>query len=202
MKNFILSIFILFLFSGCSTSSLEIDKNNDLMLKYSSSDIRLTNKILDTKLLNFKDLFVTIYKLQGENNKILFYEDARTALNFEFNFGGLYSVMYIFDNSQKFYELYQRNNLRLVQIKLKDSGYLNVMIQSSSVGIYSYVYGFSNKEFIDIANRVKLKESDVLGVLEHEGITFTHNSKAMSNWNDLMVYFTPLIIPVRELGRL
>ncbi len=201
MKNLILTICILFLFSGCSISSLEINKKNELMLKYSSNNIRLTNKILDTKLLNFKDLFVTIYKLQGDDNKILFYEDARTALNFEFNFGGLYSVMYIFDDSRKFYEVYRRNNLRLVQIKLKDSIYLNVMIQSSDVGIYSYVYGFSNKEFMYIANKVKLKESDVLGVLEHEAITFSLNSKAVSNWNDEMVYFTPLIIPLRELGR-
>ena len=48
------------------------------------------------KLLNFKDLFVEQYKLENQKGNVLFYEDARTTLDFEFNFGALYTVMYIF----------------------------------------------------------------------------------------------------------
>ncbi len=192
---------VLFIFSGCSTSSLSLNKQDELMLKYSTQELLLTNKIIDSKLLNFKDLFVSIYKLQGKNKRVLFYEDAATSLSFEFNFGGLYSIMYIFDDTQSYNEIYKRNNLQLVQIKLKNNQYLNVMIQSSSTQVYSYVYGFSNAEFLRIAQMIKLKSGDKLGILEHEGVVFDTTSKPLSNWNDLMVYFTPLIIPVRDFAR-
>ncbi len=197
MKNIILIILSLFVLVGCSTSSLKLNKSDELVLKYSSENILFTNKVLDSKLLNFKDLFVTMYKLKDEDGRVLFYEDVRTAQEFEFNYGGLYTVMHIFDNRKKYDEVYRRNNLRLVQFKLDSSTYLNVLIQASDTQIYSYVYGFSNEEFLKIAQMVKVKDDDELGELKHEGIVLNDASKPLSNWNDKMVYFTPLITPLR-----
>ncbi len=199
MKNLILILLGMFILAGCSTSSLKLNKADELVLNYSSETVVLTNKVIDSKMLNFKDLFVTIYKLQDEDGRVLFYEDARTALNFEFRYGGLYSVMYIFDNRKNYDEIYRRNNLRLVQFRLKNFKYLNVLIQASDSQIYSFVYGFSNEEFLKIAQEVKLKEDDKLGELKHEGVVFDATSKPLSNWNDKMVYFTPLITPLRGI---
>lgn len=200
MKNIILIFLTLFILTGCSTSSLELNKDKELILKYSSSDLLLTNKVIDSSFLNFKDLFVTIYKLENENSRVLFYEDARTSLNFEFRYGGLYTLMYIFDDRQHYDVIYERNNLKLVQFRLKDKRYLNVVIQASDSQIYSYVYGFSNKEFMEIANKIKLQDSDEIKELEHEGILFDSSSKSISNWNDNLVFFTPLITPLRAMG--
>jgi hypothetical protein len=200
MKNLILIFLSIFVLAGCSTSSLKLNKDKELVLKYSSSDLLLTNKVIDSSFLNFKDLFVTIYKLEDENGRVLFYEDARTELNFEFRHRGLYTVMYVFDDRKKYNVIYRRNNLKLVQFPLKDKTYLNVMIQASDSQIYSYAYGFSNKEFMEIANKIKVKESDELGELKHEGLVLESSSKALSNWNDKLVYFTPLISPLRSMG--
>ncbi len=171
-----------------------------MFLKYSYSDLLLTNKLIDSSFLNFKDLFVTIYKLEDKNGRVLFYEDARTDLNFEFRYLGLYTVMYIFNDRQHYDLVYERNNLTLIQLKLKDSRYINVMIQASDSQIYSYAYGFSNKEFMDIAKKIKVNDSDKIKKLEHEGIILNSSSKALSNWNDELVFFTPLITPFRSMG--
>ena len=199
MKNLILILLSMFIIGGCSTGSLKLNKAEELLLNY-NSEIMLTSKVVNSKLLNFKDLFVTIYKLQDEDGRVLFYEEASTALNFEFRYGGLYSAMYIFNDVREYYEVYKQNNLRLVQFKLKNSKYLNVLIQASDSQLYSYVYGFSNEEFLKIAKSIKVKEDNKLGELKHEGVVFDKGSKPLSDWNDTMVYFTPLITPLREMG--
>jgi hypothetical protein len=199
--KYILFIFLsIFVFVGCSTSSLNLNKEKELVLKYNADALILTNKVVDSKFLNFKDLFVKIYKLEDEKGRILFYEDARTEQNFEFNYSGLYTVMYIFDDRKKYNVLYKRNNLKLVQLYLKNKTYLNVMIQASDSQKYSYVYGFSNKEFMEIAQKIKIKEIGEIKALKDESIVLNSSSKALSNWNDEVVFFTPLISPMRMLG--
>jgi len=187
------------MFTGCLTSSLNLDKSNELVLKYNDNSLLLSNEVLDKNSLNYKDLFVDIYKLKNDKNRVLFYEKAQTTLQFEFNYGSLYSVMYIFDFSRKYTDIYRRNNLRLVQLQLKNKTNVNVLIQASDTQLITYTYGFSNEEFMKIANSVK-DGDDELGVLEHEGIVLNDSSKPLSTWTDKMVYFAPLITPARYLG--
>ncbi len=200
MKKFILIFLSFFILAGCSTSSLQLNKGEELVLNYGSDNVVLTNEIVTKDFLNFKDLFVTIYTIKDNKQRVLFYEEAQTALDFEFNFGGLYTVMYIFDDAKEYHEVYKKNNLRLVQLKLKDSSYLNVMIHAGDIQLYSYVYGFSNKEFMELAQTLVKKDDTKLGTLTHEGIVFDNSSKPLSNWNDTVVFFAPLITPFRTLG--
>ncbi len=200
MKKIILLFFTLFILVGCTTSSLQLNKEKELVLNYSDANIVLTNKIVESDSTNFKDLLVTIYKLQNNANRVLFYENAETGLDYEFNFGGLYSVMYVFDNIKKYTQVYRHNNLRLVQLNLKDGKYLNVLIQASDIQNYSFVYGFSNEEFMNLAQSIKGKEENKIGRLEYEGIVFNKKSKPLSNWNDKIVFFAPLITPLRIFG--
>ena len=48
---------------------------------------------------------------------------------------------------------------------------------------------------------VKVDER-VLPKLKYEAVVFSSSSKPLTNWNDKMVYFTPLIVPLRSMGRL
>jgi len=200
MKKIIMMFLLVFIFVGCSTSSLKMGDDGALNLYFDSRSYLLTNKVLQKKSLNFKDLYVEQYKLQNSDGGVLFYEDARTALNFEFNFGGLYTVLYIFDDAEEYEELCKRNNLRMLQIKLKDGRFVNVIVQASDTQVYSYVYGFSNKEFMKIYQTLKIK--DIKNeVLKHQGITFNKFSKSTTKWNDNLVFFTPLITPLRVMGK-
>ena len=200
MKKIILTVVLVFLFVGCSTSSLKLDENGLLSLNYDSESYLVGKKVLEHTSLNFKDLQVDRYKLQNENGEVLFYEDAQTALNFEFNFGGLYTVLYVFDDASEYEELCQRNNLRMLQVKLKDGRFVNVIIQASDTQVYSYVYGFSNKEFMRIYQTIREKY-DENKVLKYDGVTFDKTSKNITNWNDKLVFFTPLITPLRVMGK-
>lgn len=197
MRSFVLSLFILFAFSGCFRSSLGLNKEKELTLNYDAKYFVLSNEVISSEFLNFKDLYVSRYKLKDEDGRIIFYEVAKTDLSFEFNFGGLYTVMYVFDNSQKYESVYEKNNLLLAQIKLKDASYLNVIIQASDAQRYTFAYGFSNAEFLQIANSLTPKET--IKELKHNGITFTSSDAPTSNWSVEIVFFAPLITPYKAL---
>lgn len=200
MKKIIFFLLIGVLFVGCTNSSLKLNKEEELIFNYNSEEFLLTNKIVDHKLLNYKDLFVKQYKLEGKEGRVLFYEQARTELNFEFKFGGLYTVMYIFDDAKEYEEVYQKNNLRLVQLKLKDERKVNVLIQASDTQVISYVYGFSNHEFIKLARELVRESNKEVNQLKFQGLTLSKSQESVTNWNDELVYFTPLITPVRMTG--
>lgn len=200
MRSFILTLLALFTFSGCFTSSLSMNSKKELVFNYNTNEMLLSSRVISSELLNFKDLYVNRYKLEDENGRTIFYEVAKTTMSYEFNYGGLYTTMYIFDDSKKYESVYEKNNLSLVQIELKDASYLNLIIQASSSHIYTFAYGFSNAEFLQIANRVIENDSLKLKELKHDAITFTPSDPAKSNWSDEVVFFAPLIIPNRALN--
>ena len=200
MKQTLLFLLITIFFTGCTTSSLGLNKKEELVFNYNTESFLLSNSVVEEKLLNYKDLFVKQYKLKDENGRVLFYEDASTALDFEFNFGGLYTVMYIFDNAKEYEEVYRKNNLTLVQLKLKKTQYVNVLIQASDTQVISYVYGFSNHEFLKLARELAKDSDKEIKQLKYQGDSLSDSQAPLTNWNDKMVYFTPLITPLRVMG--
>ncbi len=196
MKNILVLIVLGFLLAGCSMSSLTLDKDDKLVFSSNSQKFLLSNKTTNYKVLNYKDLFTYQYKLENEKGRVLFYEETRTSLDFEFNFSALYTVMYIFNDSEKYEDIYQNNNLRLVQLELKDTGYVNVLIYSSDTQIISYVYGFSNEEFLALANSVNIDTKKKIDI-KYKAVV---PQKTLTKWNGQLVYFTPLITPFRAMG--
>ena len=200
MKNLILVILILLASIGCSVSSLNFRKGEELVFKYNSKEFLLSNKIDEHKFLNYKDLFVNQYKLEDTKGRVLFYEKVETALDFEFKSSALYTVMYIFNDTKEYEEVYHKNNLRLVQLKLKDKRGVNVLIQASDTQVISYVYGFSNYEFIKLAKQLGADSDVEIKELKYQGVLFNTAESSVTNWNDKMVYLTPLITPIRVMG--
>ncbi len=200
MKNLILVILILLASIGCSVSSLNFHKGEELVFKYNSKEFLLSNKVDEHKFLNYKDLFVNQYKLEDTKGRVLFYEKVETALDFEFKSSALYTVMYIFNDTKEYEEVYHKNNLRLVQLKLKDKRGVNVLIQASDTQVISYVYGFSNYEFIKLAKQLGADSDVEIKELKYQGVLFNTAESSVTNWNDKMVYLTPLITPIRVMG--
>ena len=199
MKNIIFTIIIALFFVGCSRSSLTLTSQNELQLNYDDKTFLVSQNIVSDGYLNFKDLIVSQYKVTNDDGSVLFFEDAETDLLYEFNFLELSTVMYIFDDSKKYEKVYVRNNLSLVQIMMKNKSYVNVLIQANSSQIYSYIYGFSNEEFLKIANMIKLEDTKI-EPLKFQGVVFDKSSKPHTNWNDLLVFFTPLITQFKGAG--
>ena len=200
MKNLILVILILLASTGCSVSSLNFRKGEELVFKYNSKEFLLSNKVDEHEFLNYKDLFVNQYKIEDIKGRVLFYEKVETAVDFEFKSSALYTVMYIFNDAKEYEEVYHKNNLRLVQLKLKDKRGVNVLIQASDTQVISYVYGFSNYEFIKLAKQLGADSDVEIKELKYQGLLFNTAESSVTNWNDKMVYFTPLITPIRVMG--
>ena len=198
MKNIIFTLFIALFFSACSSGSLSLSRSGDLNLAYGDKTYLLGQNPQYDKLLNFKDLFVKQHRVKRDDESILFYEELETDTSYEFNFNGFSTVMYVFDDSKKYEEVYTRGNVKLVQIQLKNKKYVNVLIEDNSTQFYSFIYGFSNEEFLKIANEMKVDDKEVIKP-KFEVLTFNSSSKPLTSWNDLLVFFTPLITPLREL---
>ena len=198
MKNIIFTLFIALFFSACVGSSLHLDKSGELKLNHSDKVYLLGLNSQYDKMLNFKDLFVKQYRVENSDGTILFYENLQSDMAFEFNFAGLSTVMYAFDDSKKYEKVYKRGNVCLVQIMLKNESYVNVLIEDNSLQEYSFIYGFSNEEFLKIAQSIKLKDTEIVKP-KFEVVSFNFLSKPLTNWNDLLIFFTPLITPLREL---
>ncbi len=196
MKNFIIIAFLTLFFVGCSTTSLDLSQNNKLVIQKSNISYTVDTQKIDDNFLYFKDLFIEQYKLENQKNQILFYENIYTTTDYEFNFSELYTVMYSFD-VKEYEEIYSSNNLNFFQLKLKNKSYINIIIFSNETQNISYAYGFSNKDFLKIIQKVKSKEDKELLVLKYNGIVFDLLSKPLSRWDDYLIYFTPLITPVR-----
>ena len=108
--------------------------------------------------------------------------------------------MYIFNDVKEYEEVYRKNNLRLVQLNLKDGNHVNILIQASDTQIISYVYGFSNYEFIKLAKQLSVDSDVEIKQLKYQGLSLTLSQPPVTNWNDKLVYFTPLITPLRMMG--
>ena len=191
-------ILIALTFNGCYTSSLGLSKTGDVELNFNDDMCIIAHNAEKKNVLNFSDMFVNQYKFIGTDGNTLFGEYAETDLMFQFSKSELSTLMYVFDESGQYELVYRRNNLQLVQIQLKDKSYVNAMIQANNPQDYYFVYGFSNETFMRIANTVKVKDT-VVTPPKFEAITFTQDSAAQTNWNDTLVYFTPLIEPLRGM---
>lgn len=204
MKKIILVICTVLFLSGCQTSSLGINKSEELVLKYNVDKLKLSSDAKIVKSLNFKDLFVDQYILKDEHGRVLFYEDARTDMNYEFNFKDLHTLLLIFGDINRYEMVYHRNNLTFVQLFLKNNTRVNVILQANSDQIISYVYGFSNHEFIKLAKEINVDSKEKVEVkrLKLQSQTLVESQEPLTQWNDKMVFFAPLITPVRGMGRL
>ncbi len=197
MKKFILSIFLGIFLLGCNSSTLKLNKKDELVFNYNSNIILLSNRALNHEFLNFKDLFVDQYKLIDQKNRILFYEEVTTSIEYELNFSALYTVMYVFNDAQEYEEIFRSNNLRLIQLKLKDNESVNIMIEANDTQAISYVYGFSNEEFAKLANSLAIEAKKEAKALKYKVEVL---KKPLTNWNDRLVYFAPLLTPLRMTG--
>ncbi len=202
MNKIILIILTVLFLSGCQISTLEINKSEELVLKYNVSELKFSNDILSVKSLNYKDLFIDQYILKDDNGRVLFYEEARTEVNYEFNFNDLLTILLIFGDLNQYEILYQRNNLTFFQLVLKDKTRVNVMLQANNTQEISYVYGFSNQEFTELAKEINADASGKVTELDFQGRTLKESQKPLTNWNAEMVFFAPLITPLRTAGRL
>ena len=200
MKKFSILAFITALFfSGCSKkSSMDIDENSRLVLKTSTSkEFVLATVVEDIDTLHVESVTVEQKAMKSSSEELLFYEKIEIDSDSIFNQSSKESIRYIF-NAKELEILYMYKDIMVLQLRLKDKIYINILAESSNETVLHVVYGFSNTE---CKKMIKLIDSDVnegSESLTYEAKSFTKNRDIKSDWSDKKLLLEPFTMIVTE----
>jgi len=191
MKSFIFLFINMLIISGCATNSIEVKEGNGLVFNFKDKSSILASEVVETKRDNYNYLHIMKYRLEDEYKRVLFYEEVSTVDNYEFRYGALNTVKYIF-NAKKVYPLYQTSELLMVQLETDLNQHVNIMIHSNDMENLSYVYGFSNYEFKKLSREMAKDSNKELGRLRYQGITLSKSDLECSRWSQSKLFLMPL----------
>jgi len=194
MRRFIsLPLFLLFL-SGCSTTSLRLDRG-ELLLQVDGRDIHIRGKSISKEFDNYGKLFLTQEVLELQDHTIVVYEKAVTDSSYELNFPTQRTVKLIFD-SQDVTTIYREKGLHIYQLKLHNGKILNLLVEQFEDQQISFLYGMSSEYVDKIIKQLELHGSRVLrdGIIVKLPIG---KGAIQTHWSMKMINFAPLITPQR-----
>jgi len=128
--------------------------DNELVLKNSSQAYTISKTFLGTEYLALFNLDVQRIRVTDSFSKPLFYEKVMTHNDYELKYPSLETLQKIF-NVSRFNVVYKSSSLLFVQLE-KEKHYINLIAETSSMSELSYVYGFSNREFYEVASAMKI----------------------------------------------
>jgi len=193
MKNLILLIIIALLFSSCAVSSLQVQEDKRLVLQ-SDSKVYMLGLAQDTNLLRFVNLDITQNSIKRDSGSVLFYETIIVDQAYEFSRGSIETLKIIFDLS-KSNVVYSSGNLLFVQLQVDDGRYVNIMAEVSAIQDMSYVYGYSNEEYLNL-----LRETG----LNVDAATLKKALKVKSSitkWSQTRLIIEPILQALDKRGR-
>jgi len=187
MKNLILPILIALFLSACAPSTLTVNPDEELVLEHDSKSYVFSNKVEESKLLSFVYIDVEQKRVVTPSGEVLFYENFLVDHEYEFKYGSIATLKFIFDVN-KTNIIYKTGNLLLIQLKINDNEYINLMAETSGIQVLSYVYGFSNKELLAITKELKIDDYKMKDVVPLKNI--------LTDWTQQGLILQPLIEPL------
>ncbi len=198
MKKYIypslLSIAMLLLLSACSVSTLVLNDNQEVVLKYNEKSIEAKGKSLKENKLIFSTIVIKQNVLQFKDQSLLVFESTNVDVLYMYNFATQRSIELIFD-ARKIKTVHRRNNLYFFQITLKNANVLNALVQQSDDQTLSMIYGFSVAQFGKILSQVEGSDK-LLTTLQTENVDILNDpSKAVrSQWGTKLIAIDSLIV--------
>ncbi len=187
MKNLTLLIIIALLFSSCAPSSLQVEQNGELVLQHDSKVYTLGSSG-DSNLLRFVNLAITQSSIKSTSNATLFYEQIIVDQAYEFSRGSVETLKIIFDLS-KSNVVYGSGTILLVQLQVNRDAYVNIMAEISATQDMSYIYGYSNEEYLSMAKELGLE-------LDSSSLRKVLRPKAsITKWNQTRLIIEPILQP-------
>lgn len=187
MKKSILLTIIALLFTSCAVSSLQIERNSELVLRQNSQKYALGSS-QDRTLLRFTNLDITQNSIKSSSGNTLFYEQIIVDQAYEFSLGSLVTLKIIFDLS-KSNLVYNSSSLKFLQLRVKENEYVNIVAETSALQDMSYVYGYTNEEFLNLAKSMGITiQSDKL----ENAVTL---GKPITKWSQTRLIVEPILQP-------
>jgi len=184
MKNLILLLIVTIFFSACSEGSLDMGADNELVLKNSSQAYTISKTFLGAESFALFNLDVQRVRVADSFSKPLFYEKVTTHNDYELKYQSLETLQKIF-NVSSLNVVYKSSSLLFVQLE-KEKYYINLIAETSSMTELSYVYGFSNREYYEVASAMKI----VVDRLQVKN--FQRTNRFESQWMQKKLILEPL----------
>ncbi|MEA3370545.1 MAG: hypothetical protein U9Q40_04330 [Campylobacterota bacterium] len=191
MKNFILMTIITLLISACAPSSLKVNSNNELILQHNSKEYAFPGTIVDSDSLSFQKIDVEQVTLKESNGEKFYYEQVTIDIDYEFQYGSITTLKYIFDVSRTNI-IHKSSNILLMQLRVEDDKYINLMAEISATQDMAYIYGFSNRKLLKIANELNAQRYEIKNSYEL--------TKPKTEWSQEKLLLQPLIKPMFRRG--
>lgn len=192
MKKIRLLIFlsIALVFSGCVVNSLEINNKKLLSLTVDEKSQILSTETLSKKYDFYTSLDIYKYVLKNED-KILFYEDVTVNDNYALSYSLLNTIKFVFA-TKNLHVVAKNKDVTFAQLELDNKVFVNIIISYNYSQNFSYVYGYSNYDFMKIVNAT-VEEKQTINRPLKQGITLLQESMPLSKWSTQMLIIQPLI---------
>ena len=183
---------------GCAKSNLSYE-NEQLQFQVNDSHLQLHGTQLKQEKENFSTLFLTQSLLRLDDGSIVMYENAQTDIQYQFDHTTTRSLGIIFD-ARSVNKVYENSLLFAYQVILRDNRVLNMIVSQGYDQELKMVYGMSTAKLNSM-----LQELDPNAQPAYYQNSITLNNEGnplMSRWTTYKVHITPLVIPIRRIGRL
>ncbi|HEY9128881.1 MAG TPA: hypothetical protein VIN02_03500 [Sulfurovum sp.] len=193
-----LTVFVLFILSGCATSDLSY-KNDNIHLRINDASLQVHGVTLQEKHDNFSTLFLTQRLLRLDDGSMAVFEDARTDMQFQFDQTTPRSIKIIFD-AKSVLRVHYNTFIYAFQVILKDNRVLNVLVAQGYNQELQMLYGMSTEKMNDMLKELgqDAKPAFYKNVIDLS----SEPSPYVSRWTVQKVHLAPLVVPVPRFGRL
>ena len=189
MKVYLFISISVFFLLGCTPSTLLMSEDKKLILKHKNISTLIAQETVSIEQEYYKNIELTKYTLkQGVNT--LFFESVVVDMNWEFYYGPITTLKYIFDGTSANI-IYKDSSMSLLQLSISKHSYVNIMAESSGFNEMTYVYGFSDETFKKLCKDVVNKDIQ----LKYEKKSLENPDKPLTKWSTLMLFFQALIKP-------
>jgi len=194
----LITIVMLFSLLGCGSSSITYMPQH-LALSLNETKTTLQTTLVEQKLENYSNLYLTHRLLRLGDGSFVVYEEAMTDEQFEFEHTTTRATSIVFD-TKKMYKVYANNHLYAFQLLLPNNKMLNLIAQQDDTQELKFIYGMSTKKLDQILKHI---DKNAKNAYYKDVITIDNIENSLwSNWTTWKIHFTPLITPIRQLGGL
>ena len=133
------------------------------------------------------------------NATYLFFEKVEVDIDYELRYGPVTNIKKIFDGTRANI-LYKDSEISYLQLKISKTSHLNMIIESIYFDEISYIYGFSDNDFLNIVKNFDEQVSQRSLMTETDALELDKDEKHLSKWSVNNLLLEPLIKRVDRIG--
>ena len=187
-KIIILAVLV---FTGCSSSKMQIEDKQQLLISNETSQITITSKRVEKKSINLSALYVDQYTFNTADGSCLAFDDVQTSDGYTFTFSDEQTIKRIFDAAdvQKGDSFGALTFYRLV-LRDKEKSYLNVLAMMDTMYSIKLFYGFDDSTYVMFKQSL---EKDAAAIEYSVGTDERHDACVQNSWQESLVIIDPLV---------